>query len=205
METLPTDMLVYIAMTLDYPDILALCRTNPRINQKVCGNEQFWLNRIKKEYPNRKNIKSYGDTYKQIYKNLKYPITLDLVIRIEQDGKIKSFSHSIVIDDSTIENMGKYIVYIISQFGETLWKNRKIVLIIFNEKGTEVCNIEPWKHNEACLKYINYDTKRIIVDMSIDDMYDRDLDHNIEKFDKIVSFVNENFNKNVEDWPLLWL
>lgn len=202
MEALPKDLLLYIAMMLDYPDILKLCNSNSQINEKVCMNEIFWLNKIKKDYPQREKFKLYGSTYKQIYKNLKYPIIIDLTIRIDV-GDMKIFSYPIVIDDNNVENIGKYIVYIISVFGDALWKDEKIILNISNESESKVCEVKPWEYDASCLEYINYDTKKIVADISIVRGYD--IDYNIQKFYKIVKYVDQNINKNIEDWPPLWL
>lgn len=208
METLSTDMLLYFAMILDYPDILNLCSTNYGIHKKVCRNSLFWLNKIKKDYPNRKNLEFYGDTYKKIYKNLRYGITIYLSIRIRQYEEVKkdyniiSFSHPIAIDDNTISNIGKYVVYIISLFADPLWEegNNDIRLTVLNKNISEFCSIKPWK-NASCLKYINYDTEKIIADINIERDYD--MDYNIENFSLIVKHVNENLDKNPIDWPQL--
>lgn len=46
----PKDVIVYLALTLDLPEILSLCRTNSKFNNIVCENQSFWRNKLKKDY-----------------------------------------------------------------------------------------------------------------------------------------------------------
>ena len=45
------DVLFSIALELDLPDIVNLCRTSMKVNEYVCRNRNFWINKIKKDYP----------------------------------------------------------------------------------------------------------------------------------------------------------
>ena len=51
MEKLPKDVLVMLAIDLDYADILKLCTSSSRINRMVCQNDYFWRSKLYKTYP----------------------------------------------------------------------------------------------------------------------------------------------------------
>ena len=53
MESLPKDVLVYLALELDLVDIASLCRSNRKIDEKICKNHNFWRNKINRDYPNK--------------------------------------------------------------------------------------------------------------------------------------------------------
>ena len=50
MNQLNKDEIFTIALMLDFPDVLSLCRTNKRINQFVCQNKNFWISKLKQDY-----------------------------------------------------------------------------------------------------------------------------------------------------------
>lgn len=78
MENLPRDVLFSIALTMDFPEVLSLCKTNSRINNVLCRNENFWLYKLKNNYNVNKSDMPVGispkDYYEEIYRWLKdYP------------------------------------------------------------------------------------------------------------------------------------
>ena len=50
MESLPKDVLTPIALHLDRSDILNLCGTSGYLNDKICNNKYFWLQKLKKDF-----------------------------------------------------------------------------------------------------------------------------------------------------------
>ncbi len=44
------DIIVKIALTLDFPDILSLCRINKRYNRFICDNDDFWISKLRQDY-----------------------------------------------------------------------------------------------------------------------------------------------------------
>lgn len=50
MENLPKDILVTIALEYNLPDIINFCQTSKKINNKVCNNNDFWINKIYKDF-----------------------------------------------------------------------------------------------------------------------------------------------------------
>lgn len=66
---LPKDVIIYLALTMDLPEILGLCRTNSRFNDLVCENDTFWRNKLSQDYKIYQVPKSYL-SYKEYYKFL---------------------------------------------------------------------------------------------------------------------------------------
>lgn len=56
MDTLSKDTLILLAMELNYSDIIKFCSTSKKINKYVCQNNDFWRNRLYKEYPFARNL-----------------------------------------------------------------------------------------------------------------------------------------------------
>ena len=187
---LSKDALIYMAMMLDLPDILALCKTNSKINRIICQNERFWFDKIKRDYP-QKELKS-STNYREMYKNLFiHPININLIINFQEGMNDYSFSHLIVINENdNITNIGKYILYILSQFSEGLLTDRKFKLDIYDGNDIKTCELIPWKL-DPCLESINYNTKKITVNMNVNDANETDMSYSIHKFDQIEYFINE--------------
>ena len=49
MQKLNRDELILIALDLDLPDLIAFCRSNEKIDRKVCQNDNFWDNYLDKK------------------------------------------------------------------------------------------------------------------------------------------------------------
>ena len=79
---LTRDVAIQIALELDVPDILRLCLVNKKFNAFICNNNYFWLNKIKKDFPNTKDLQKYGENYKQIYENLSKNIEIYIEFHI---------------------------------------------------------------------------------------------------------------------------
>ena len=50
MEKLTKDELFIIAMQLDLPEILKLCSSNKKINNRLCLRDNIWIDKLK-EFP----------------------------------------------------------------------------------------------------------------------------------------------------------
>ena len=70
METLNKDMLVKIALELDLPRLLRFCESEKRINDKVCKNNDFWRNKLERDFPDYKTV-DWKLSFRGIY-NLLY-------------------------------------------------------------------------------------------------------------------------------------
>ncbi len=62
----PKEIMMKIAMDMDYDDILSLCNSHPRINKFLCKNDQLWKNKFKKEF---KRQLRYVEAYKIVKDN----------------------------------------------------------------------------------------------------------------------------------------
>lgn len=51
MENVPKDILVLIALELDLPNLVNLCRSHKEINRKVCQNDAFWIQKLQRDFP----------------------------------------------------------------------------------------------------------------------------------------------------------
>lgn len=200
---LSRDALIYMALMLDLPEILSLCESSSKINKIVCQNQEFWYNKIKREYPEKNidNKTNYRETYKTLYM---YPVKINLVINFQLDGENNTFSYPIVINESDkITDIGKYILYIVSVFSDGILINNKFKFYIHNRNKPEIsCEAIPWNNNK-CLKNINYTTEKVVVDMDIEDEMDMSL--NVERFNIIVDYVKNNYLKGTNKWGPLWL
>lgn len=95
MEKLPKDVLMELALELNLPDIVSLCRTSSRIDRDVCENSIFWRNKIRKDFPeakymskNTRQIYLKLDKIKKEYPELKNILSLIIVDNFEFAGFI---------------------------------------------------------------------------------------------------------------------
>lgn len=51
LETLPKDVLVLLALRMSPPDLMNFCLTKKRFNESVCNNRDFWVEKLKRDYP----------------------------------------------------------------------------------------------------------------------------------------------------------
>ena len=72
-DQLTKDVIIYLALLMDLPEIIKFCRINKNINDVVCDNNVFWLNKTKKDFPwiDVTGIKNYKSLYKQL-RSLRY-------------------------------------------------------------------------------------------------------------------------------------
>jgi len=76
------DIVILMALEMDAPSILNLCRTNKDMNRYVCENPIFWERKFKKDYPD-KNYIDYGNNYKEAYKNISKLVEIEIATRID--------------------------------------------------------------------------------------------------------------------------
>ena len=61
LERLPKDVLIEMALDYELNDILNLCLTSNRLNSVLCDNDEFWRQKLERDYP---------DTYKYFIERL---------------------------------------------------------------------------------------------------------------------------------------
>jgi hypothetical protein len=78
MEKLPKDLIVYLAMELELPEILLFSMASKKTNERVCKNNDFWRNKIEKERPGLLQIlnsrsnklqNKFREIYFEVYKS----------------------------------------------------------------------------------------------------------------------------------------
>ena len=78
------DILIKLAIELDLPDIIKLCRTNHKVNNLVCKNDIFWMKKFKHDYDfptiNKPDDISWKEFYKgfNLIRRMKYNDTIFL-------------------------------------------------------------------------------------------------------------------------------
>jgi len=88
MEKLPKDMIIYLAMEMELPEILSFCKTSKKTNERVCKDNNFWRNKIKKDRPNLLDYLSEDEkNYRKIYERI-YESKFNNVITFTEDGDI---------------------------------------------------------------------------------------------------------------------
>ena len=70
MENLPRDVLISTVMDLDLYEILALCETSTRMNELLCGSDEFWKRKLFKDF--KLTSKNPKQIYSRIVQNRKF-------------------------------------------------------------------------------------------------------------------------------------
>ena len=74
MEKLTKDELFSLAINLDLPDILKLCSSNKKIDQRLCLRDNIWINKLK-EFPDyQKHLEDFKNMSKKEIYTLLYQI-----------------------------------------------------------------------------------------------------------------------------------
>ena len=66
---LPRDVIIYMAITMDLPELYNLCQTSRRFNELVCENQTFWMNRLEKDYKISVATGGYNKEYYEFITN----------------------------------------------------------------------------------------------------------------------------------------
>lgn len=94
MEELPRDILFKTALDLDFSDILRLCKSDEKINEKLCeGDNLFWKEKLLRDfhvdYNKLQTTESSRDMYYELHENFQSALT-----SLFQEGypdKLKNF------------------------------------------------------------------------------------------------------------------
>ena len=78
MENLPKDLIMSIALEYDMPTLLSTCLTSRRMKEIICDNETFWMNKLRRDYPETFNNLAKKDSgnrfsWKSLY-NRRYKV-----------------------------------------------------------------------------------------------------------------------------------
>jgi len=183
------DMSVLLALELNNKDIISLCLTNKIFNKYVCENEFFWLQKIRKDFPEIKDIKKYGETYKEAYKVLSDKIYIEISVNIVKDEDED--------EDEDEENYRKEI-----NIGKVLgfdrkWDIKTIVENALNDfferislfgfydvymDGQRYCSFVKQTGLSYCLEEINEDTESIRVVLDTTEYIDENDEEDYQQY-----------------------
>ena len=106
-ENLPKDVIFYLALTLDLPEILSLCSTSKKFNISVCENRAFWIRRLKLDYGiNYMSIKPVDPkTYYKFYKDYGIEYIGDQLYWATKEGSLDIIK-LLIKDGATNWNLG---------------------------------------------------------------------------------------------------
>ena len=180
MEKLPKDMIIYLAMEMELPEIISFCNTSKKINERVCKNNIFWRNKIEKERPGLLDYLSdeKQKDYRKIYKRIndsKYSGE----VTFTEDGDIIKGDFKDFEDDWELDYCGECKV------GQTVWlfsSNKDEYYpktIIFSKERGINSIIDEIR--------IRFETDDIIIDFDIDEKLSQ-IRKNFEKENYIFNF-----------------
>ena len=134
MEHLNTNELFSIAIMLDLPDLLSLCKSSNRINQLICQRNDIWFYKLNKEFPNF-----------ELYKTPKFTYELNLLkLQLNYEHSIEQLYNTniLYLDNNNLSELPKEIGNLINL--EILYLNMNNVTELPKEIG-----------NLTNLKYLN--------------------------------------------------
>ena len=140
LSDLSKDVLVYLALDMDLESIIKLCQTSSKINEKICKNDNFWLNKLINDYNIKKSLKDAKSEYLRLEKlnpnllleegiktqNFKI-VKRSIELGADLDYKIGNFyaiSESMTFKDVEILN------YLLNKYGNTSFKVMKNIFEI---------------------------------------------------------------------------
>ena len=86
----PRDIIILLALELDHPSIINLCRSSKRYNELICKNQNFWRLKIEKERPGvLELIDEETINYKHLYEDLQKDVLSISYERFDIFGAIK--------------------------------------------------------------------------------------------------------------------
>lgn len=130
METLSKDVLVLLAMELDYFTILKFCSASKKINMYVYKNNDFWRNKLAKDFPNFKNRENRND--REQYAFLNRILTRERFAKILGKPDIATEKLGIGIEDITDVYDLLYNEYSDHSWGVIIWKKDYFEMLSIN-------------------------------------------------------------------------
>ncbi len=70
MQNLNKDELFTLALHLDLPSLLSFCSSNKNVYKNLCLRNEIWIYKLKKDFPQFKNLNVINKTFKEIYQLL---------------------------------------------------------------------------------------------------------------------------------------
>jgi hypothetical protein len=86
MEKLSRDEMYVLGLTLEPKALLTFCQTDKKFNEKVCKNDNFWREKLRKDYPLLEKFNYKKDAWKKFYLKMIYYIS-----KLEEDFGVPYF------------------------------------------------------------------------------------------------------------------
>ena len=136
MEKLPKDILIEIALDLDLQDVFGYCLSSKYINEIVCENKIFWINKLYKDFniDHRESKLSAKKYYLEI-NNLLKKYNFDTLLRY---GLINNRNDLVKI---AIYKNASLSYFNFNDFQKIKLLDEKLIDILFNEKTKALKNI----------------------------------------------------------------
>ena len=166
MEKLPKDIIVSLALELNLEDIVMLCQTTSRFNEKICQNNIFWLNKLIKDYGLKVSLKEAKKEYLLINKTLKLEPRRILKLGLETEnfkmvkaaidagadlnftiGFMFPISLSLTLKDN------RSIIYLLDKTFENA-NEEKIYVIIQNI--LDILTSKKYNYGKKCIIFLNF-------------------------------------------------
>ena len=155
MEKLPKDILIEIALDLDLKSIFGYCLSSKYINEKVCENKIFWINKLYKDFniDHRESKLSAKKYYLEI-NNLLKRYNFDTLLRY---GLINNRNDLVKM---AIYKNASLSYFNFNDFQKIKLLDEKLIDILFNEKTKAVKNISEFLN---LISYIDRDKKLQVI------------------------------------------
>lgn len=84
----PEDVIIQLALDLDLPDLLNLCRVSRRFDRNTCRNDIFWMNKSIRDF-GRNVTKPFNMSWREFYRQGSVKDVNKLLIDSSRDDKIE--------------------------------------------------------------------------------------------------------------------
>jgi hypothetical protein len=106
LDSLPKDLIVYMAMGMSLDTIWRFCRTSNRLNDLVCDNERFWVDKLANEFPGEAEKKPSDSTFREHYQKT-WMAAKDPYAVLQIVNKIKKGFHTVQLVGILLELSSK--------------------------------------------------------------------------------------------------
>jgi hypothetical protein len=190
---LSDDTIKYIALMMDIPDVISLCTSSSRFNRLICQNQNYWMNKLVKDFPDIEfNLFEIQD-YKQYYFEYAYN---NILIRILVSGYPDvgtKYEYLYGVGDLTYHrNLNvKYLIYnIITDLFDRLEYSGSYDVII-NDDDYLCEYVDTLEYH--CFNGISNDTQLVSVNFSSDVAINPNIDLT-ELLSESIRYIMANYN-----------
>ena len=136
MEKLPKDILIEIALDLDLQDVFGYCLSSKYINEIVCENKIFWINKLYKDFniDHRESKLSAKKYYLEINNLLKI-YNFNRLLRYGLENNRNDLVKIAIYKNASLSDFN------FNDFQKIKLLDEKLIDILFNEKTKATKNI----------------------------------------------------------------